>query len=96
MSTYFIYFLLTKEEVGQGGEDSISNLPPKDEGEFLTIDRGPFFERYGMNKEGMYLFIFYCLAFISYRAVNMLEERSREDRDPNLEMEEDLRLLGID
>ena len=44
MSTCFLTFISAEEEVGQGGEDSILDPPPKGKGELLTIDGDPFVE----------------------------------------------------
>ena len=43
-STGLLMFILAEEEVGKMGEDRISDLPKKVEGELSIIDGDPIFE----------------------------------------------------
>ena len=45
------------------GEEIISNLQKKGEGEVLIIDGETIFEESDIDGNGMYLYVFYCLFF---------------------------------
>ena len=78
--------------VGKGREDSISDLPPKGEGELLIINGYPVFEEGAIYGNGMYLSLFYCLCFVKERNMDMLEEQLRAERYTDLEINGDIRL----
>ena len=46
-----------------------------------------------MFERGMYLSVFYCLYFVNKRPTYMLDEQVVDERGPQLEMEEDIRIL---
>ena len=41
----------------------------------------------------MYLYFLYCLCFVNETSIDMLEYQSREERYPDLELEEDILFL---
>ena len=43
----------------------------------------------------MYLSMFYCLCYVTDRSTDMLEEQVAEEKDPDLNEEEDIRLDEI-
>ena len=46
-----------------------------------------------MFEEGVNLPVFYCFYFVKEILMDALEEYSREERDPSLEVEEDISIL---
>ena len=59
----------------------------KGEIELFTIDEYPVDGVYLIFEEGMHFSVIYCLCFVKEVLIVMLEEKSREERDPNLEVE---------
>ena len=45
-----------------------------------------------MFKIGMYVYVFYCLCYVKYISTYILEEQVLEDRDPDLNEEENIRI----
>ena len=76
-------------------EESISHLPEKEEGVLLTINGGPEVVEPCMFVKGMYLSVFYCLCYDTDISTDMLEEKVAEERDPDLNEKEDIRLDEI-
>ena len=58
----------------------------------MTIEGGFIDEEGLIFEEGVYFSVFYYLHFVKEITMGMLEEQSREERDPDLEGEEDIRL----
>ena len=48
-----------------------------------------------MFVKDMYLFVFYCFCYVKYVSIDMLEYQVSEDRDPDLNEDEDIRLDPI-
>ena len=48
-----------------------------------------------MFGKGMYLSVFYCLCYDKDRSTDMSEEKVAEERDPDLNEEEDIRMDEI-
>ena len=48
-----------------------------------------------MFGEGVYLSVFYCLCYVKDVSTDMLEEQVAEERDPDLNEEENIRLDAI-
>ena len=42
-----------------------------------------------MFEQGMYLSVLYCLYFVNDISADMLEDKSREEGDPDLDLEEE-------
>ena len=68
----------------------ISDLPPKEQGEFLIIDRYPVVVESSMFERGMHFYVFYCLCYVKNISMNMLEEHVLEEIYPYLDDEEDI------
>lgn len=60
----------------------------------LILDGDPVAEECGIYVNSLYLSIFYLFYLIKERAVDTLEKQSREERDPDLKVDEDVRLCG--
>ena len=88
-----LVFLSEKEEVEM--EESISHLPEKEEGVLLTINGNPEVGEPYMFLKGMYLSVFYCLCYDTNISTDMSEDKVPEERDPELNEEEDIRLDEI-
>ena len=73
----------------------ISHLPEKEQGKFLTINGDPEVEEPCMFGKVMYLYVFYCLCYAKDRSTYMSEDKLAEERDPDLNEEEDIRLDAI-
>ena len=58
----------------------------------MTIDRNPEFEETCMFGNCMYLFVFCCLCCEIDISTDMSEDQVSEERDPDLNEEEDIRL----
>ena len=86
-----VYFQLTgvcsDEAFGHEVNKYDSDLPSKGD-ELLTIDGNPVDEGEFMFEQGIYLSVFYCLCFVNERQVHMLQDRSKEERYPDLDLEE--------
>ena len=41
-------------------------------------------ENLACSEKGMYLSVFYCLCYVKYIPIDMLEEQVSEERDPDL------------
>ena len=48
-----------------------------------------------MFGNGMYLYVFYCLCYEIYVSTDMSEDQVPEERDPDLNKEEDIRMNEI-
>ena len=48
-----------------------------------------------MFGKGMYLYVFYCLCYVKDISTDMSEDQVVEERDPDLNEEEDIRLDEI-
>ena len=59
------------------GEELISNLQKKGEGEVLIIDGETIFEESDIDGNGMYLYVFYCF-FLKEIPMDMSEEQLME------------------
>ena len=59
----------------------------------FIIDGNPVFEEGGMDGYGIYLYVFCYLYFIKERTMDKLEEQLNMDRDPNIEINEDIRIF---
>ena len=58
MSSHSLSYVCSKEEVGQEVDEPISDLPPKEQGELLTIDGDPVVEEVSIFENFMYLSVF--------------------------------------
>ena len=83
----------TVEEVDKGGDGIISDLPQKCEGKLLIIGGYPAVEENGICGNGMSFSVSYCLCFMEERTLDTLKESSWEERDTNLYMNKDIRIL---
>ena len=63
-------------------------------GQFYRSKRSILHEEYGIFEESMHFYIFYCLCFGKEITVGMLKGKLRVERDPDLEVEEYVSLLG--
>ena len=72
-------------------DEPISHLPEKEQSELLTINGDPPC----MFGKGMYFSVFYYLCYDKDRSIDMLEDQVTEERDPDLNEEEDIRLDAI-
>ena len=88
-----LVYLSEKEEVEM--EESISHLPKKEEGVFLTINGDPEVGEPCMFVKGMYLSVFYGLCYDTDISTDMSEDQVAEERDPDLNEKEDIRLDEI-
>ena len=88
-----LVYLSEKEEVEM--EESISHLPEKEKGMLLTINGDPEVGEPCMFVIGLYLSVFYCLCYDTNISTNMLEYQVAEERDPDLNEKEDIRLDEI-
>ena len=85
-----LVLLSSKEEVYM--DETISHSPEKQQGELLTIVGDPEVGEPCMFEKGMYLYVFYCLCYVKDISTYMSEDQVAEDRDPDLNEEEDIRL----
>ena len=69
-----------------------SNLPKKEQGELLIIDGDPEVENPCMFEIGLYFSMFYCLCYVKEISTDMLEGKVSEQRDPDLNEQEDIRM----
>ena len=58
----------------------------------MTIDGDPGVEEPCMFERGMYFYVSYCLCYVKDISMDMLEEQVSEERDPDLNEEEDIRM----
>ena len=91
-SSSFVY-LSEKEEVEM--KESISHLPQKEEGVLSTINGYPEVGQPCMFVKGMYLSVFYCLCYDTDISTDMSEDQVAEERYPDLNEKEDIRLDEI-
>ena len=75
MSTSSLMVTPAKEEVGKGGEDSISELTKKYGDGFLIIGGDFVAEEGSIYRNSLYLSVFYRLLFMKERVMDMLEEQ---------------------
>ena len=61
----------------------------------MTIYGDPVVEECYMFERGIYFPIFHCLCFVNEISTYMLEGQVLEDRDPDSEEEEDIKILYI-
>ena len=92
-SSSLLVYLSSKEEVEM--EEPISHLPVKEQGGLLTINGDPEVGEPCMFVKGMYLSVFYCLCYDTNISTDMSEDQVAEERDPDLNEEEDIRLDDI-
>ena len=92
MSSFSLSYLCSKEKACLETEDPILYPPPKEQGELLTIDGYPVVEEPCMFERGMHFSMFYCLCYVTEIPTDMLEEQISEERDPDLDEEEDIRM----
>ena len=90
MSTGSLTLVLVEEEVDKVGKYIIYDLPNKIEGGLLIIDGDTVFEECDIYGNGLCLYVFHCSFFMNGRTVGMFEEQYGEERDPNLEINEDV------
>ena len=73
-------------------DESISHYQKKLQGELLTIVEDPDVGEPCMFGIGMYLSIFYCFCYVKYSSTDMLEDHMLEERYPDLNEDEVIRL----
>ena len=61
----------------------------------LILHGDPGVDGDGITREGMHLYLFYCLFFLEERSMDFLEEQLETERNPDLEFNEDVRLGKI-
>ena len=93
ISSSSFVFLSSKEEVEM--DEPISHFPEKEQGELLTINGDPEVEEPCMFVKGMYLSVFYYLCYAKDISADMSEDQVMEERYPDLNEEEDIRLDAI-
>ena len=76
-------------------EEAITLFPEKEEGVPLTINGGPPDGEPCMFVKGIYLYVFYCLYYDTDISTDMSEDQVEEERDPDLNEKEDIRLDEI-
>ena len=76
-------------------EEPISHLPEKEEGVFLTINGDPEVGEPCMFVKGIHLSVFYCLCYDTDISTYMSEDQVAEERYPDLNEKEDIRLDEI-
>ena len=93
IGSFSLVYLSEKEEVVM--EASISHLPEKEEGVLLTINGDPEVGEPRIFVKVMYFSVFYCLCYDTDISTDMSEDQVAEERDPDLNEEEDIRLDEI-
>ena len=88
-----LVFLSSKEEVEM--DEPLSHSNQKEQGELLTIVGDPEVGEPCMFVNGMYLSVFYCLCYEMDVSTYMSEDKVSEERDPDLDEEEDIRMDAI-
>ena len=73
-------------------DDPKSNLPEKERGECFIIDGDLDIIEPCMFEIGVCFSVFYCLCYVKDTSIDMLEEQLLEERDPDLNVEEDIRM----
>ena len=58
----------------------------------MTIDGDSVVEEVQMFERGMHVYLFYCLCYVKEISTDMLEEQVSEERYPDLNEEEDIRM----
>ena len=76
-------------------DEPLSHFPKKEQGELLTIVGDPEVGEPCMFGNGMYLSVFYCLCCEMDVYTDMSEDQVAEERDPDLNEEEDIRMDEI-
>ena len=76
-------------------DEATSHSTEKEQGELLTIVGDPEVGEPYIFVKGVYLSVFYFLCCVKDISTYMLEEQVSEDRDPDLNEEEDIRLNTI-
>ena len=76
-------------------DEPISHLPEKQQVELLTINGDTEVGEPCMFGKGIYLSMFYCLCYDTYISTYMSEDQVAEERHPDLNEEEDIRLDEI-
>ena len=69
--------------------------PKNKQGKLLTINGDPEVGEPCMFGKGMYLSVFYCLCYVTDISTDMSEDQVAEERDPDPNEEEDIRLDEI-
>ena len=88
-----LVFLSPKREVEM--DEPISHLSQIEEGKLLPFNGDPEIGEPCMFGKGVYLSVFYCLCCAKDIYTDMLEDQVEEERDPDLNEEEDIRLDAI-
>ena len=73
----------------------MSHLPEKEQGKLLTIDGDPEVVEPCMFVKVMYLSVFYCLCYVADISTYILEDQVAEEKYPDLNEKEDIRLDEI-
>ena len=89
-SSCSLVFLCSKEEVEM--DEPLSNYPKKEQGELLIIGGNPEVGEPCMFGRGVYLYVFYFLCYAKEISTDFSEEQVSEERDPDLDEEEDIRM----
>ena len=76
-------------------DDPIPKLPEKEQGEFLTIDGYPDVKKPCMFEKGIYFYLFYCFSYVKDISTDMSEEQVSEERYPELNEMENIRMEDI-
>ena len=92
MSAYSLSYVCEKEEVEKQADETISDLPKRVQDELLSINWDTVYGGDGTFGKGINLSVFYCLCFVEEISVNIAEKQAMEERNPNIEQEEDLRI----
>ena len=74
MSTWKLTIISSKEEGVKGREDIIPP-PHQIEGELLIVNEDLLSEKGIMDRNGMYLSLFYCLCYTEERSMYVSEEK---------------------
>ena len=76
-------------------DEALSHSPKKYKGTFSTTVGNPEVGEPYMFGKGMCLYVFYCLCYEMDISTDMSEEQVPEERDPDLNEEEDIKLDEI-
>ena len=76
-------------------DEAISHSPEKEQGELLTIVEDPEVGEPCIFVKGMHFSIFYCLCYVKGISTDISEDQVAEERDPDLNEEEGIRLDAI-
>ena len=93
ISSSLLLFLSLKEEVEM--DEAISHYSEKEQGKFLTIVGDPEVGEPCMFGKGMCLYVFYCLCCVKDVSTDISEDQVSEEKDPELNEDEDIRMDAI-